>query len=261
MRVLFMFLILCAFGCNTRDLVYFSNLEEGDINKEAPIENFLEPTIQPDDLISITVNSLSVESNMLFNQGVLGTLGSSVSDGQRATQPIEGYLVDKNGEINFPVLGRVKVGGLTRAAASDTLQSILGREYVKDPTVNIRFMNFKITLIGEVVRPSTVTIPTEKINIVEALSLAGDLTVVGKRENVLIIREKDGVRKFIRVDLNDKNLVASPNYYLQQNDIVYVEADKYKAAQASLSRTNTQFFLTIGLSVATIFLFLNQIRN
>jgi polysaccharide export outer membrane protein len=261
MRVLFMFLILCAFGCNTRDLVYFSNLEEGDINKEAPIENFLEPTIQPDDLISITVNSLSVESNMLFNQGVLGTLGSSVSDGQRATQPIEGYLVDKNGEINFPVLGRVKVGGLTRAAASDTLQSILGREYVKDPTVNIRFMNFKITLIGEVVRPSTVTIPTEKINIVEALSLAGDLTVVGKRENVLIIREKDGVRKFIRVDLNDKNLVASPNYYLQQNDIVYVEADKFKAAQASLARSNTQFFLTIGLSVLTIVTLLTRLPN
>jgi polysaccharide export outer membrane protein len=198
---------------------------------------------------------------MLFNQGVLGTLGSSVSDGQRATQPIEGYLVDKNGEINFPVLGRVKVGGLTRAAASDTLQSILGREYVKDPTVNIRFMNFKITLIGEVVRPSTVTIPTEKINIVEALSLAGDLTVVGKRENVLIIREKDGVRKFIRVDLNDKNLVASPNYYLQQNDIVYVEADKFKAAQASLARSNTQFFLTIGLSVLTIVTLLTRLPN
>jgi polysaccharide export outer membrane protein len=243
-------------------LVYFSNLEESDINKEAPIENFLEPTIQPDDLISITVNSLSVESNMLFNQGVLGTLGSSVSDGgARGAQPIEGYLVDKNGEINFPVLGRVKVGGLTRAAASDTLQSILGREYVKDPTVNVRFMNFKITLIGEVANPSTVTIPTEKINIIEALSLAGDLTVVGKRENVLIIREKDGVRKFIRVDLNDKNLVASPNYYLQQNDIVYVEADKFKAAQASLARSNTQFFLTIGLSVLTIITLLTRLPN
>ena len=258
------FFILITIGCGpSRNLVYFSNLENDDLNKADTIDNVVTPTIQPDDLLSITVNTLSVESNMLFNQGVLSTLGSDVAGGNATRQntQIDGYLVDRDGNINFPVIGKINLGGLTKAAATDTIRNILDREYVKDPTVNIRFLNFKITLIGEVQKPSTITILTEKVNIMEALSLAGDLTVVGKRENVLIIREKDGERKLIRVDLNDKNLLNSPNYYLQQNDVVYVEPDSFKAAQASLGRTNTQFVLTsvlTALSIATIIISLNR---
>lgn len=261
MRLVYLFLIMCTIGCGPgRDLVYFSNLEEGDLRQNAPITNTVIPTIQSDDLLSITVNSLSVESNMLFNQGVLGTLGSTVSEG-RTTQTIEGYLVDKDGMINFPVIGKIHLGGLTKAVATDTITAILSREYVKDPTVNIRFLNFKVTLVGEVNNPSTITIPTEKLNILEALSMAGDLTVVGKRENVLIIREQDGIRNFIRIDLNDKNLVNSPDYYLMQNDIIYVEADKFKAAQASLARANAQFFISIGLSIVTLFTLFVSLNN
>lgn len=217
------------------------------------IENVVTPTIQPDDLLSIMVNSLSAESNMLFNQGVLGSLGSSVSEAKaQQTTRADGYLVDKSGDINFPVIGKIRLLGLTKEAATDTIENILNREYVKDPTVNIRFLNFKITLVGEVNRPSTVTILTEKVNIMQAISLAGDLTVIGKRENVLIIREKDGERKLIRVDLNDKALLTSPNYYLQQNDIVYIEPDSYKAAQANLKRANFQFVLSTTLSALSI---------
>lgn len=248
-------LILIVVGCGpNRDIVYFSNLGDSDINNSRVIENVVTPTIQPDDLLSITVNSLSAESNMLFNQGVLGSLGSSVSDANRnrQTSQAEGYLVDKNGNINFPVIGKIHLGGLTKESATDTIQDILNREYVKDPTVNIRFLNFKITLIGEVKTPSTVTILTEKVNILEAISLAGDLTVIGKRENVLIIREKDGERTLIRVNLNDKELLNSPNYFLQQNDIVYVEPDSYKAAQASLRRANIQYALSTTLSVLSV---------
>lgn len=246
---------LIVVGCGpNRDIVYFSNLEDSDINKARIIENVVTPTIQPDDLLSITVNSLSAESNVLFNQGVLGSLGSSVSDANRNRQAAtaEGYLVDRNGDINFPVLGKIHLVGLTKEAATDTIQNILNREYVKNPTVNIRFLNFKVTLIGEVKNPSTVTILTEKVNILEAISLAGDLTVIGKRENVLIIREKDGERKLIRVDLNDKELLSSPNYFLQQNDIVYVEPDSFKAAQANLRRANFQFILSTTLSVLSV---------
>jgi len=249
-------------GCGSRrDLVYLSNLEENDLNSPRPITNVVIPTIQPDDLLSITVNSLSTESNMLFNQGVLGTLGSKVSDGSNSTETIEGYLVDQEGYINFPVVGEIKLGGLTKADATDTIQSILSRDYIKNPTVNIRFLNFKITVLGEVKNPSVITIPTEKINILEAISMAGDMTVVGRRENVLIIREFDGQREFIRVNLNDKNLVQSPEYYLRQNDIVFVEADKYKAAQASLARSNTQFYLSIGVSLATLVVLLDRFGN
>lgn len=248
------FLILFLFGCGpSRDLVYLSNLTPSDLNQNKVIDNVVIPTIQPDDLLSITVNSLSVESNMLFNQGVLGTLGSDISGNESAnSNKIDGYLVDKDGNINFPVLGKVHLSGLTKDAATDTIQNILNEKYIKNPTVNIRFLNFKITLIGEVKMPGTVTIPTEKINIFEALSLGGDLTVVGKRENVLIIREKNGRRTLIRVNLNDKNLINSPNYFLQQNDIVYVEPDSYKAATASLRRTNLQFALSAVLSTLTI---------
>lgn len=248
------FLILFLFGCGpSRDLVYLSNLEPSDLNQNTVIDNVVIPTIQPDDLLSITVNSLSVESNMLFNQGVLGTLGSAISGNESgSSNKIEGYLVDKDGNINFPVLGKVHLSGLTKDAATDTIQNILNEQYIKNPTVNIRFLNFKITLIGEVKTPGTITIPTEKINIFEALSLAGDLTVVGKRENVLIIREKNGHRNLIRVNLNDKNLINSPDYFLQQNDIVYVEPDSYKAAISSLRRTNVQFALATILSLATI---------
>ncbi len=247
------FLILILFGCGpSRDLVYMSNLTPSDLNQNKVIDNVVTPTIQPDDLLSITVNSLSVESNMLFNQGVLGTLGSDISGNDGSNTKIEGYLVDKDGNINFPVLGKIHLSGLTKDAATDTIQNILNAQYIKNPTVNIRFLNFKITLLGEVKQPSTVTIPTEKINIFEALSLAGDLTVLGKRENVLIIREKNGHRNLIRVNLNDKNLINSPNYFLQQNDIVYVEPDSYKAAQASLRRSNVQFALSTILSTLTI---------
>jgi len=233
--------------------VYFSNLEESDIDTTKTIANLATPTIQPDDVLGITVNSLSVESNMLFNQGVLGTLGSPVAEGSdQQSRQVEGYLVDQNGYINFPVIGRLKLGGLTRAAATDTIENILNRDYVEDPTVNIRFLNFKVTVLGEVRTPSSYVITTERINVLEAIALAGDMTAVGKRENVLIIRENNGERKLIRVNLNDKSLLDSPDYYLQQNDIVYIEADSYKAAQADLRRSNVQFVLSITLTAMTI---------
>ena len=255
LRYFYLFFAIFLIGCGPqRNLVYFSNIDDEDINKTVAIENVVIPTIQPDDLLNIQVKTLSAESNLLFNQGVIGSLGSSVTDA-RATQrgsTVEGYLVDKDGYINFPVLGKIHIGGLTKDAATDTIANILDREYVKDPTVNIRFLNFKITLLGEVSRPSTVTILTEKVNILEAISLAGDLTPIGKRENVLIIREKDGQRRLIRVNLNDKHLMLSPDYFLQQNDIVYVEPDSYRAVQASLRRPNIQFAISTILGVFSI---------
>src|SRR5680860_76069 len=151
-------------------------------------------------------------------------------------------MVDKNGEINFPVLGKVKLGGLSKPQAMEEMTHRLS-EYIKDPIVNIRFMNFRITVIGEVNEPSTFTVVTERINILEALGLAGDMTPFGKRENVLIIREKDGVRSAKRFNLNKKDILSSPYYYLQQNDIIYVEPDKIKAIQAS---TNQRSLTIIG---------------
>src|SRR5690606_26571685 len=226
-----------------RNLVYFSDIDSQS-NYNVKIESSVDPEIQPDDLLKITVSSLSQESNMLFNAGILTTTGNNAI----STSPLnDGYLVDKAGEINFPVLGKIKIGGLTKDEAIEEVSFRL-REYVKDPIVNIRFMNFKVTVIGEVNRPSTFTVATEKITILEALGLAGDMTPYGKRENVLVIRDKDGVRSANRLNLNDKSILSSPYYYLTQNDVVYVEPDKMKAVQVNVNPNRTQA-ITIASSI------------
>lgn len=164
-----------------------------------------------------------------------------------AAVPInEGYLVDKDGQVNFPVLGMIVLEGLTKEGAIEKMTERL-EEYIKDPIVNVQYLNFKITVIGEVDNPNTFTIPTDRISILEALGLAGDMTEYGKRENVLIIRDEDGVRKAVRLNLNDKAILNSPYFMLHQNDVIYVEPDRIKAIQAS---TNQRGFATATLIVS-----------
>lgn len=247
--LLLLFIVLAS--CSRRNLTYFSDLPENSAYTE-PINNATEPEIQPDDLLSITVSTLNPESNLLFNSGVITTIGSPANTGSTVTKINEGYLVDKNGAVNFPALGKVELAGLTIEEATEKMTDELQSE-VKNPIVNIRFLNFRITVIGEVNQPSTFAVPTERINIIEALGLAGDMTAFGKRENVLLIREKDGVRSTVRLNLNNKELLSSPYFYLQQNDIVYVEPVKARAAQANTSRANISFALSIA-SVLTLIL-------
>jgi polysaccharide export outer membrane protein len=144
-----------------------------------------------------------------------------------------GYLVDKNGFINFPVIGKISLVGMTKEEATDKMTDLI-KTQVKNPIVNVRFINFKVTVIGEVQKPATFITETEKINVLEALGLAGDMTVYGRRENVLVIREKEGVRTTTRLNLNSKSVFSSPYFYLQQNDIVYVEPNnKVKTADTA----------------------------
>jgi len=198
-----------------------------------PIKNYASPSIQPDDILTITVSSLSAESNVLFNNVLLPNNGNV---GTLAEKINEGYLVDKEGAINFPVIGRIMLGGMTKEEAQTKMTDLI-KTQVKNPIVNVRFKNFKVTVIGEVAKPATFTVLTEKINVLEALGLAGDMTSYGRRENVLIIREKDGVRTATRINLNNKSVLSSPYYYLQQNDIVYVEPDN-KSKTASVAAGN-----------------------
>ncbi len=239
----FLFLVSCG---PSRNLAYFSDLEQ-----QAAFSDTLqrEAKIQPDDLLGITISSLNPESNALFNRGVLTPTGTNLNPA--ASTPNEGYLVDENGFIDFPIIGKLKLGGLTKAEAKNKIIFEL-KDYLKDPIVNVRFLNFKVTVIGEVNKPSTFTIPNDKINILEALGLAGDMTAFGRRENVLIIREKDGVRNTVRVNLNSKDLLSSPYFNLQQNDIVYVEPDKAKAIQATVNPRNTTIIAATMSAIAII---------
>ncbi len=254
-KLLFVLMIFLGTSCAQRNLVYFSDLSTGAAH-EAPIKNYIQPTIQPDDILSVTVSSLNPESNVLFNNVILPATANNTNV-IAATKVSEGYLVDKSGYINFPVIGKVLLTGLTKEQATDKLTSEI-KAHVKNPIVNVRFLNFKITVIGEVNAPSTFTVETEKINVLEALGLAGDMTSFGKRENVLIIREQQGVRRATRINLNNKEVLNSPFFYLQQNDIVYVEpSNREKAAEINPNNRYipiwTSIISTLGFVIVTIY--------
>jgi polysaccharide export outer membrane protein len=243
-KIVYFLLLVALSSCSKRNLVYFSNMSASDAS--TPIRNYASPKIQADDILSISVSSLSAESNVLFNNVLLPPTAS----GSAVTDKInDGYLVDKNGFINFPVIGKISLAGLSKEEATEKMTDQI-KAHVKNPIVNVRYLNFKVTVIGEVNRPATFTVGTDKINVLEALGLAGDMTAFGRRENVLIIREKEGVRSTARINLNNKEVLGSPFYYLQQNDIVYVEPDnKVKVADTA---PGNRFIGIWGTLISTI---------
>ncbi|MBF9253258.1 polysaccharide biosynthesis/export family protein [Pontibacter sp. 172403-2] len=256
MKLNFFYLLalLSLASCSPRNLAYFSNMQEQGTYEEKVL-NDTEPTIQAYDLLSITVSSLSREANAIFNTGEFIPAGSindySMTRNAAGTLAREGYLVNKDGFVNFPLLGKVEVAGLTKDEATEKFTTLL-RKHLKEPIVNIRYLNYKVTVVGEVNRPATFTVPSERINIIEALGMAGDMTAYGKRENVLVLREEAGSRKMTRLNLNDKDILNSPYFYLQQNDVVYVEPDRMKQVQAS---TNTRT-ISIIASVTSLLIVL-----
>lgn len=226
-RILIILVLLLEACGSKRNLSYFKDLPDS-VALRAAVLDVPETKIQSGDILRITANTLNPESNILFNSGTLQTLDARNNNVNANSQlSAEGYLVDKNGFISFPVIGQVKLGGLTREEARQEMVKQL-TNYVKDPIVNVRFLNFKVTVIGEVARPSTFTIPNEKVTILEALGMAGDMTPFGKRENVLLIREENGERTMVKLDMGKKDIMNSPYFYLRQNDVVYVEPTKYK---------------------------------
>lgn len=233
-------LIVCLFlfaSCEPRrNLVYFS---EGNPNSKGSVSvpAAMEVKIQPDDILKISVNSLSVESNALFNPA-----------GNEA-----GYKVDKAGNIGFPVVGSIKVDGLTLEQAQTKISKELDK-YVKNSIVSVQFLNFKITVIGEVNRPNSFSITNDKVNVLEALGLAGDMTVYGKRENVLVIRQNGNERTMARINMNSRDVLNSQFFNLKQNDIVYVEPDRAKAASISTNNRYIPIIIGAAISLASIFI-------
>ena len=234
----FMFL---SESCMTRkDISYFQ-----DISDSASVQKItrdFEAIIQPGDIISVFVSSLSKEASSFFN--------SVDESGDQVVANT--YLVDASGTIELPLIGQVQVNGLTTQLAKQAIKDKL-QQYLVNPTVNVRIRNFKITVLGEVKTPGVYTIPNEKITLIEALGLAGDLTIFGKRMDVLVIRESQNERKFFKVDLRSKEFFESEFYYLQSNDIVYVEPGKGKIASAD-SWYRILPIVFSGLSTIALFL-------
>ena len=213
--------------------------------------------IQNNDILAISITSLSPEASAIFNTG--NTFGGSVATSPGPSTTPAGYLVNSDGNIQLPILGNIKAAGLTKKQLKDAItSSILEKKLLLDPIVTIRNLNFKVTVLGEVTHPTVVTAPSEKISMLEALGLAGDLTIYGKRDNVLLIREINGKKQIRRVNLTSKNFFLSPYYYLQPNDVVYIEPSKAKLTNASVAR---QLFPSIVSVLSVIVLLIYRLHK
>ncbi len=213
-------------------------------------ENLYDAKIMPKDLLTIVVACTSPELAVPFNLTV--ATPNNVAIVNTISQPaLQQYLVDNKGKINFPVLGELKVGGLTKKQAESMIVEKL-KPYMKEtPIVTVRMVNYKISVIGEVARPGTFTVSNEKVNLLEALAMAGDMTVWGLRDNVKLIREgSDGKQDIITLDLNKAETIISPYYWLQQNDIVYVTPNKAKARNSDIGNSTSLWFSATSILVS-----------
>ncbi|GAA4460316.1 polysaccharide biosynthesis/export family protein [Nibrella saemangeumensis] len=215
-----------------RKLVYFQPKPTGE--DTLTMTSRYAPKIQSGDILSIQVSSLNAEATTYFNPYVSFAAmdrSQNASAPQSSLPNSTGYLVDKNGNIDLPLVGTISVANLTTADAKDRIRERL-KAYLKEPTVNVRNQNFKVSVLGEVARPTLLTIPNEQITLPEALGLAGDVTIYGRRDNVLVIREENGKKEFAHIDMTKRDLFRSPYYYLHPNDVVYVEPGKVRMASA-----------------------------
>lgn len=215
-------------------------------------ENLYDAKIMPKDLLTIVVSCTSPELAVPFNLTVASPVSVAAGNTQLTTQPtLQPYLVDNAGKINFPVLGELKVGGLTKKEAEQLIVEKL-KPYIKEtPIVTVRMVNYKISVIGEVARPGTFTISNEKVNLLEALAMAGDMTVWGLRDNVKLIREgADGKQEIITLNMNKAETLLFPYYWLQQNDIVYVTPNKAKARNSDIGNSTSLWFSATSILVS-----------
>ncbi len=225
-------------GCvNTKRVSYFNEVTASTVTDNTPIP---ESVIQKNDLLSITVSDINPDATTIFNiPNVTNATITSPTTGNIGgmMNPVSGYLVSSDGSIDFPYLGSITAAGLTKDQLKQNIHKrLIDRKLLVEPIVNVRYLNFRVTVLGEVQNPTVVSVPNEKISLLEALGMAGDLTIYGNRENVLVIREENGNKTYKRINLNSSELLSSPYYYLRSNDVVYVEPNKIKVATSGRSQ-------------------------
>ena len=224
--------------------------------------NLYDAKIMPKDLLTIAVSCTSPELAVPFNLTIASSASVAAGNSQLTTQPVlQQYLVDNEGTINFPVLGELKVGGLTKEETEKMIVEKL-KPYIKEvPIVTVRMVNYKISVLGEVGHPGTFTINNEKVNLLEALAMAGDMTVYGLRDNVKLIRENEnGKQEIITLDLNKAETILSPYYFLQQNDVVYVTPNQAKARNSDIGSSTSLWFSATSILVSLASLMFNILK-
>jgi polysaccharide biosynthesis/export protein len=234
---------------NTKKATYFNDIADTAM---IAATNIPEPIINANDLLSISVSSLDPQSTAIFNTPNL-PVSPNAGGANNTLQQAVGYLVNRDGQIKFPILGTIQAAGLTKKALEQTItQQLTDKKLLFDPIVNVRFLNYRVTVLGEVARPGVINVPSEQISILEAIGQAGDLTIYGRRENVALIRqEEDGSRSVHRLDLNSSQVLRSPYFFLKSNDVVYVEPGKARAATASRGQQLLPSILS-GVSILVV---------
>ncbi len=264
----FVFIVLFT-GCNTqKQVVYLQNagtmINHSDSNKSS----IPDPKLKIGDLLIITVNASTPEAAVPFNLPLIPS-GESMNSyamssgvGISGGAGLQNYLVDVNGYITFPILGKINVMGMNKTDLSEYIKDKIYPFYIKEePIISIRYANYKVSVLGEVARPSVYYIQNERINILEAIALAGDLTIYGKRNNLLLIRENnEGMRESVRIDLRDERLIDSPYYYLQQNDVIYIQPNNPKSRSSALSTAESLSISIVGTLISLTSLLVNLLR-
>lgn len=251
--------IIALTSCQSyKKVPYF---QDADLShQEISSQELYDAKIMPKDLLTIIVSCTSPELAVPFNLTVAST--SNISQSYTTSQPVlQQYLVDNNGNINFPVLGELHIGGLTKKQTENMIVEKL-KPYIKEkPIVTVRMVNYKISVIGEVARPGTFTITNEKVNLLEALAMAGDMTIYGMRDNVKLIREDNkGQQQIITLNLNKVETISSPYYYLQQNDIIYITPNKTKAQNSDIGTSTSLWFSATSILVSVASLLINILK-
>lgn len=249
-------------SCASMEHIYYFQDFQTEAS-EQPVAVLQEIRIRPEDKISILVNSKDPLLADLFNLPLVSRYvgQSSVAVGQN--QGVSGYTVDTDGKIDFPVLGEISVAGKTREEIAACIKhELISGDLVKDPVVTVEFLNLAVSVMGEVNKPGRYNIDRDKITLLDALSMAGDLTIHGKRDNVMVLREEDGMQRGYRVNLGSaRELYASPVYYLQQNDVVYVEPNSMRARQSTVNGNNVRsssFWMSLASFLTTVIVLITK---
>lgn len=248
--ILILCLVVGLTACKTPEKInYIQDIEPGVAQ---PIESRQSIIIQPKDMLSIIVSTKDPELAAIFNLGVQTNRAGYAKENYSSGQYLSGYVVDNNGDIDFPVLGKIHAAGLSRWALQEKIvRELTERDLLKDMVVTIEFMNFKVSVLGEVKKPGTYSIEGDKVTVLEAIAMAGDLTVYGIRDEVYVIREENGERQNFKLDLRSKDIFNSPAYYLRQNDIIYVKPNEVRAGQSTINQNSVRS-ISLWLSISSL---------
>ncbi len=246
--IMFFAILGCFPSCiSPKKVIYFNDVPDTITLTKPYVINapaYVDPVIIPNDILSITVQTIAQ------NETNTPITSSSVA----IFNPLNGFLVDKNGNIELSLIGFVKVGGLTTSEARELIKE-KAKEYYKDPVVNVRIANYEISVLGDVNEPGTFSFPSEKVNIIEAFAAAKDISITGVRRNVLLIRSSEGTdKKFVRFNMNSSEIFSSPYFYLKQRDVLYVEPSKYKIQESDNRLTRNIGIFSSVISLAALIL-------